>query len=385
MGASKSELDRQSALIGAIYDCTLKPESWSGTLQTVCAEIGGYSAGIVLLDYHGSRDRLVRDWGPTPIWGERMGPLLDSIKLIHRQFLGVSGEQAEQPILLPLALQPDVPVFETPFYKEWAAPQGIHQVLEAVALSQPTRLGLFCITRHVSNGHFTADQIDLLRRLAPHIRRAITISDLLDLKTVERQAFAALIEHLATAVLVVGAAGHILHVNAAGQAMLKSGKLIRTDKSGNLRALDDVCNTELSSAISSSQTNESGLGRVGISVPLRGNGTDPAVAHVLPLAQGDIRTRLVPQALAAVFINGSGEQPFADLDAVARAFEMTAAETRLVGQLMAGFNLGDAAKELGIERTTAKSQLDSVFGRVGVSRQIDLLALIHRLLPRLRH
>ena len=93
----------------------------------------------------------------------------------------------------------------------------------------------------------------------------------------------------------------------------------------------------------------------------------------------------MPQALAAVFINGAGEQPFDDLDAVARAFGMTPAETALVAQLLQGQSLVDAADALEIEGSTAKSQLSSVFGRVGLSRQIDLLALIRRLLPPVRH
>ena len=384
--ASRLERDRESNLIGAIYDCTLYPDRWEETLQTVCRALGGYSAGIVLLDYNGHRDRLVRDWGPTPVWGQRMGALLDSIKFIHRQFLGISGPQAEEPILLPPALAADVEVFNTPFYREWAAPQQIHQVLEAVALSEPTRLGLFCVTRHQSNGHFTTEQIDQLRRLAPHIRRAITISDLLDLKTVERQAFVALIEHLAAAVLVVGADGCVMHANPSAEAMLKSGRLIRAEGGKRLlRAIDPACRDELLRAIASSQgEDQAGIGRAGISVPLRGNGSDPAVAHVLPLAKGEIRTRLVPQALAAVFINGAGEPTFTGLGALARAFELTPAETRLVERLIAGDSLVAAARALEISENTAKTQRDSIFRRVGVSRQIDLLDLIRRLLPPVR-
>ena len=387
MCASRSELDRQSDLIGQIYDCTINPERWTTALQAICAELGGHSAGIVLLDYQGKRDRLVRDWGPTTDWGQRMAGVLDSVKSIHRQFLGISGPQAEQPILLPPALRPDVGVFETAFYQQWAKPQGIHQVLEAVALSEPTRLGLFCVTRHEDNGHFSTGQIDLLHRLAPHIRRAITISDLLDLKTVERQAFAAVIEHLLTAVLVVGADRHILHANSAAKTMLAGGRLIREDQFGNLRALDTDCNEELMAAITSAERDEAKLGGIGISVPLRGNrgGDRPAVAHVLPLSRGDIRTRLVPQALAAVFINTAGEQPFEDLGAVASAFGMTPHETLLVEQLLGGKTLVAAAGELGIMEATAKTQLSSVFGRVGVKRQIDLLALIRRLVPPVRH
>ena len=54
-----------SALVGSIYDCALDPDLWPATLQRMCAAFGGHSAGIILLDFKGVGDRLVRDWGPT--------------------------------------------------------------------------------------------------------------------------------------------------------------------------------------------------------------------------------------------------------------------------------------------------------------------------------
>ena len=148
-------LAQQSSLIGSIYDCALDPDLWPSTLRRLCEVFGGHSAGIVLLDFKGEGDRLVRDWGPTTTWADKMGGVLDSVKRIHRQFLGMSGARVDEPILLPRDLAPQVEVFNTPFYKEWAAPQRIHQVMEAVALSETTRLGLFCITRQDHMGYFS--------------------------------------------------------------------------------------------------------------------------------------------------------------------------------------------------------------------------------------
>ena len=377
---SNAGLAAQSALIGSIYDCALDPNLWSGTLQKICATFEAHSAGIVLLDFRGSGDRLVRDWGPTTTWGERMAGVLDSVKRIHRQFLGMRGTRLEEPILLPRDLAPEVDVFSSPFYKEWAQPQRIHQVMEAIALSEPTRLGLFCLTRQEQMGFFGDDHIALLRHLAPHIRRAITISDLLDLRTVERQAFAAVIDSIPTGICIVGAEGEILHANAAAKAMLKSGTPVRSE-GGRLRGLGGEVTAELLGAIETAQRDEADIGAHGIGVPLRGPEGHPSVAHVLPLARGNIRTRLVPQALAAVFINSDGPASFVNLDAVARSFEFTPAETRLTSQLMSGKALAEAATELGIGETTARTHLQNVFLKAGVARQIDLVALLNRLIP----
>lgn len=374
------DIDFETTLIGTIYDCALNPARWSDTLQTVCAALEGHSAGIVLLDFDGQNDQLVRDWGPTKVWGDRIPEVIGSIKRIHRQFLGIQSPRSEDLILLPRDLAPQIDVFTTPFYEHWAQPQNIHQVLEAVALSEPTRLGLFCVTRRADTGEFSAAQMARLRRLAPHIRRAITISDLLDLKTVERQAFAQVIDSIPAGICIVGTNGNILHANTAAKAMLKDKSLIRSEN-GQLHGAGPQGTGELMSAIADARVDATSMGANGIGVPLKSANGRRAVAHVLPLATGDIRTRIAPDALAGVFISADGPASFANLDAIGRSFEFTPAETRLVSELRAGKSLAECARDLGIANATAKTHLQNVFAKSGVSRQVDLMALINRLTP----
>src|SRR5262249_37318952 len=110
----------------------------------------------------------------------------------------------------------------------------------------------------------------------------------------------------------------------------------------------------------------------------------PSVAHVLPLAHGDLRTRLVPQATAAVFITPADAPAPTDLQALGRSFGLTPAETRILEQLARGAPLDEASATLGIPRTTAKTHLLRVFSKTGVSRQADLIALVNRVTPPVR-
>lgn len=370
----------ESDLIGSIYDCALNPSAWSGTLERLCAALNGHSAGIVLLDYHGTNDRLVRDWGPTTVWGDRIVEVIGSIKRIHRQFLGLDASRSQDLILLPRDLAPQVDVFTTPFYEYWARPQGIHQVLEAVALSEPTRLGLFCVTRRVERGDFSADEMGLLRRLAPHIRRAITISDLLDLRAVERNAFKQVMDSLSAGVCIVGSEGRVLHANPAAMEILRKTSHIRIDND-QIRGSGAGGASELMSAVETARTKGSEIGTSGIGIPLTDADGGRAMAHVLPLGCGSEKTRLVPDALAGIFINAEAPASFADVAEVGRSFEFTPAETRLVGQLMTGSALGDCARQLDISEATARTHLKHVFEKCGVSRQVELLTLLQRLMP----
>ena len=126
------------------------------------------------------------------------------------------------------------------------------------------------------------------------------------------------------------------------------------------------------------------MGATGIGVPIGSAASEPVLAHVLPLAQGDLRTRLMPQATAAVFITGPHTRASFDVDALAHAYGLTPAEARVLEQLLAGVTLGEAAEALDISLTTVKTHLSRIFSKTGVSRQADLVALTHRLAPPVR-
>jgi DNA-binding CsgD family transcriptional regulator len=111
---------------------------------------------------------------------------------------------------------------------------------------------------------------------------------------------------------------------------------------------------------------------------------EKAIAHVLPLARGDIRTRLVAQGTAAVFVTRENAAPPASYAAIASTFGLTPAEARILERVSQGQTLAEAAKALNIAETTAKTHLGHLFGKMGVSRQADLVALVARLIPPLQ-
>ena len=101
-------------------------------------------------------------------------------------------------------------------------------------------------------------------------------------------------------------------------------------------------------------------------------------AHVLPMNGGDLRTRLQPAAVAAVFIRTSeDEQEAADM--VATAYDLTPAEKRVLTCLLRGSTLAETAATLEVAASTAKTHLNKIFSKTGVTRQADLMRLGARL------
>jgi DNA-binding CsgD family transcriptional regulator len=198
--------------------------------------------------------------------------------------------------------------------------------------------------------------------LLPHVRRAVTISDLIDMKSLEKEALSATLDTVAAGIVVVAAEGRILHANDAARRMFEAGSPV-TSPHGFLATLHPQITNELMKAIAIAQTNEAEIGAAGIGVPLIGKDLAPAVAHVLPLARGELRTRLMPQATAAVFIAPPGTSLPPDLDAVARIFGLTEAETKQLHRLVAGDTLAEAAAALGVSETTARTHRQHIFAR----------------------
>ncbi len=122
------------------------------------------------------------------------------------------------------------------------------------------------------------------------------------------------------------------------------------------------------------------LARAGLAVRLDPSGTKPLFAHVLPLAGGQRRDGMQAEASAAVFISTQPDERIV-ATAMATAFRLTRAERRLLARLLAGKTLAEAAGILGVAPTTAKTHLENIFSKTGVSRQADLMRLAMQALP----
>lgn len=371
-----------SGLIGRIYDCTLEPDGWPETMGEICRAVDCAAAAIMLIDLQHSQHHFFRTWNLDPYWLAAQEHYYDDITFLHQNSPLVANESFGEPLVHSREIPEEV-YRKTRFFQEWVRPQGFHDSMQVVVLHEPPRIGAFAVQRRDDVGLLSDEDIAVMQLLAPHICRAVAISDLMDMKTLEVQALAASLDAFAAGIVVVADDSRILHVNLAAQAMLEHKAPIRS-VNGRLTASDPIADGALARAVVIARRNEPEIGSAGIGVALRGDSGEIAVAHVLPLASGELRTRLVPQATAAVFVTHAASRPALDTAAIAVSVGLTQAEARLLEQLAGGATLANAAVALGIAETTAKTHLSHIFSKTGVSRQTDLIALVHRLTPPVR-
>jgi DNA-binding CsgD family transcriptional regulator/PAS domain-containing protein len=366
---------RMSDLIGMIYDCAIEPDRWPRTIAEICGAMGCMNGMILLIDLRRSQHRFAYTWGMTPKWEARYLSYSDSLTGFYARAFSKALCLDGEPLVLSSVISG---AYAESVYADLTKAEGIAEAMQTVVLRQAGRLAVFGANRHESVGKLSEEERAIMRLLVPHIRRAVAISDLLDVKRIEVATLAATLDSFNAGILVVGDGSHILHANRSARDMMSKRQPIAA-VNGVLSIRDAQAGAEIANAIELARADEATIGAHGIGVALRSEGA--AVAHVLPLARGELRTRLAPQAAAAVFITQPEDIPSQDIGALAANYGLTPAETRILECVAGGATVGEAAETLEISANTAKTHLAHIFSKTGVTRQADLIALVNRLVP----
>src|ERR1700733_8530201 len=266
---------RLSDLIGSIYDCAIDPERWPATIEKICRELHAKCGNIVMIDFQQRQiayakawnfdpnsigdnfDAVMQFWEITkdfmlarpmdqPFAGSRFdfGPLLAGESAVYqnrppsyRQLAKMALRYFGRPFRAPPSTAADGDRSGTILdsLTDMARKNDCIDSLFTVVLRDRTRLGLFCADHNFKVGFASDEDLEILGMLAPHIRRAVIIGDLLKLKTLESEALSATLDKLSLGVIVVAADRRILHANEPAKRMLAVGSQVRSAQ-GRLHA-----------------------------------------------------------------------------------------------------------------------------------------------------
>lgn len=359
-------------LIGNIYDSAIQPDRWVNTLEHIAKYVGGINCALTMHDPVNKKVRLFYDWGTE---GKFAKLYID--KYVGLNPLLTSGwfVPLDQPIHVIEYLGEDG-WFNSKFYKEWCAPQGWCDGAGVHLAKTVNRYAVISISRSHEQGRFTKASLTRFGELGPHIRRAVTIADMLDARALQSDMMSATLDLLTTGIILTDQKSRIVHANRAGLRLLEENDAIGRN-GDHLTAHDPTATGELTNAINLAAAGDSmHLQQSGIAVPIRRNGRGDLAAWVLPLDRG-LRNELAAPfaATVAVFIRELGDtSPFPG-ELFVRRYGITPAECRLLMILVQGMTIREATDALGISQATAKTHLQKLFTKTSTKRQSDLMRL----------
>ena len=117
---------------------------------------------------------------------------------------------------------------------EWTKTQGYIDAIALMVLREPGRVGAVSLSRHESVGAIAERDLDALRLLAPHIRRAVAISNVLSMQRIKIATFERAFDLLQPGVILADSDCRVIHANRSARAMLETGSPVQSAR-GELR------------------------------------------------------------------------------------------------------------------------------------------------------
>lgn len=364
-------------LIGEIYDCVLQPDNWSRVLERLCTDLGLLQGVLGLYDAASGQPLMRIQHGMTREWYERM----PAYAMDTTYYWGGPERVQNYPIgevIIHSHAHPDFDPVSNRFAVEWVQPQGIQDFAAMTVAHDQTGMGTLVFTSARKLEHSQENELDLLRLLSPHVRRAITISRVLELKSYEESNLLRAAGVLPNGLAVLSATCNILYANAAAEAVFQSNNAVKI-VDGRLMMRNAELAAAFSAAVSASGK-EFKLSERGCGIPARGSNGARAVLYVLPLQYGKFREAFDSTAVAAVIIAKEGAQGTLPSSALRVLYDLTPAEIRVCELLLNGASASGIAEQIGVALSTVRTHLLRIFEKTATNGQADLIRRIAPLL-----
>jgi DNA-binding CsgD family transcriptional regulator/PAS domain-containing protein len=216
---------------------------------------------------------------------------------------------------------------------------------------------------------------DARRRLAivlPHMRRALQITEDIARSRAEAAALADTVDGLGAGLFIVDGATRILHANAAARRLLAAEDVL-CSRGGRLVACDPQANRSLRLALTTPDPVDVMPAPLALIAP---NGTR-RVGHVRPLkTAARSYDGSSQEAVAAVLVYKAGMECPRPPDIIARSYNLTPTELRVLLAIVEVGGTPDVAVTLGIAPSTVRTHVGRLFEKTGTRRQAELVRLV---------
>jgi DNA-binding CsgD family transcriptional regulator len=363
--------EKFSELISEIYDAALDSSRWSDVVGKAGRFVGGSAAAIFAKSPAAGNGNVYYESGTDPYYRQ-----LYRDKCIELN--STTGHDfADTGYLIAVAdLMPYREFQETPFYKERTHCQGPLDCVSAVLDKSVTSAALFGVFRHDREGVVDDETRRRMRLIVPHIRRAVQIGRDIDLKSAEAATFADTLDGLSAGICLVDENARILHANLACQVILDADDFL-SEIEGRIAASDVKVDRALRGLLAAARGSDAAIETRGTALSLRAQDGSRYVVHVVPQTSGTRRLAgIAYSATAALFICKVATETPASPEIIARAYNLTPTELRVLLAIVEVGGVPEVAPALGVAESTVKTHLGRLFLKTGAGRQADLVKIV---------
>jgi DNA-binding CsgD family transcriptional regulator/PAS domain-containing protein len=371
-------VEKFSELVDAIYAAALDPSEWTRFGRLLTEATDSVLGGVGVVDVTTNIFLQTYGHGIPDGYFERYNAVIPFNPILPYAALSKPGD-----IFVNSAIIPEEEFVKSHFYHAFCQPFGLRDSMILICLRSGVRVAILAVNRAVTQPLYTEADGDLLRLLAPHICRAMTISDAFDLRTIKSDALEAALDGLAAGVFLIDSQGRIIHQNRAAERMAQQGDVV-TVREQRLWPVNAISRAELTAALS--QCAEPGIPATADVPTIALQSTDATragmIATLLPLEAASRPYASDPnKARWAVFVQDPHIMLPMPGEAFGKLYNLTPAELRVALALAPGLTPEAAAEMLGLGLPTVRTHLQRIFSKTGTNRHTDFVRLMLATMP----
>jgi DNA-binding CsgD family transcriptional regulator/PAS domain-containing protein len=365
-----AEWEVLNALIGRIYDSVLHPERWNETLARITGALCPLSWEAAFLLWEGNDPPRARFVAATGL-AAGVQEIYTAVYAGNHPWSRKLMRYGNGSVVDSYDMMTRAEFSQSTFFRNFLEPWGIDRLV-CVLLDQRggERLGLML----PGPGNRDVETLKRgLRVLAPHIQRAMRISDRIATLELAAGAARAAADFAPFAIFSLDDQFNILAANSRAAQYEKAGVIqIAHDRFSFTHPASQKKLTDLVRAPAPAGLAFQAVGTSGEECPV-------LVARITRQSAQQVGGFSVGASLIVTLGSAPGETPVVEIDRVAQWFALTPAEARLAVGLAAGKNLQDYAAQRAVSLNAARFLLKGIFRKTGATSQAQLVAMLARL------
>lgn len=270
-------------------------------------------------------------------------------------------------------------LFNTEFFVDYMQPQDHDHALGGFIDRENNIATTLGLQRSFKQDSFSDEQVALVQRLTPHLKRALKIGRHLAALQVECEQKSRVTDQLHTGTIVLDQHYRPLWMNTSAECLIKSNQGLKVGERG-LQGNSSVETKKLHQLLDSSSGD-----KIQSSAPFTGqlllkpSVHPPLILLSIPYSES-MGINYVPNSKASVILFICQQnQSNKNAHILSQLFNLTTAETRLLASIGVGDTLEFYASKWDISKNTARSQLRAVLAKTQMSRQADLILLYQQI------
>jgi hypothetical protein len=326
-------------LIATIYDAIIDPARWDEVVKRI-VEASKSGSGVLL----------IQDTGATQLSAmHNVDPFYANAYVAfwhkHNPLRGLVGATAPGEVLTYTPIAQSDSFKRSAFFNDFVRLQDWGDSLGIGLLRGPHSSGQLVLHRSPDAVWVEPKEWDLLKTLAPHLKRAAEVHQLLSRARAVTDSLSAAVSAAGFAVFLLTKDCRIVFANAKAEELLRRGIGLRYER-GRLAAATSALTRRLEALARGCAWPAQGEGETGGTIELkRGENCPPLVAHVIPLSASRAASVFaIDRPAAAVFVADPAAGIAAQIARFAGRFGLTHAETRVLGEIIGGSGILAARK-----------------------------------------